>query len=55
MGTRGRVRARLIIDAALGETARRMGGDVVKRWQASGKTGVRVRYFGVVIQAVDQG
>jgi hypothetical protein len=38
-----------ILAAVVSEIAKRMGGEVVKRWQAKGKTGQEVVYMGVVI------
>ncbi len=43
-----------IIDAAIAEVARRMGGEVVTRWQGSGKTGARMRYIGLVIRSSEK-
>ncbi len=43
-----------IIDAAIAEVARRMGGEVVTRWQGSGRTGARVRYIGLVIRSSER-
>ena len=39
-----------IIDSALDAVVFRLGGAVVERWQASGKTGARMAYIGTVIE-----
>lgn len=43
-----------ILAALVTEIARRMGGEIVKRWQAKGRTGQEVVYMGVVIAATLQ-
>ncbi len=39
-----------IIDSAIEAVAQRMNGRVVERHQATGKTGTRMRYIGLVIE-----
>ncbi len=39
-----------IIDSAVESVAARMGGAIVERFQATGKTGARMRYIGVVLE-----
>ncbi len=39
-----------IIDSAIEAVAQRMNGRVVKRHQATGKTGTRMRYIGLVLE-----
>jgi hypothetical protein len=39
-----------MVDRAIGGLARLMHCDVVKRWQADGKTGAAVRYIGLVLR-----
>ena len=41
---------RALLDRALGMAALRMGGRIVKRWQATGKTGAQVNYIGLVLE-----
>lgn len=44
-----------LINRAVKRVADLMGGVVVRRWQAQGKTGSAMRYVGVVIQQQDRG
>jgi hypothetical protein len=43
-----------LINRALRRLVRRMGGRVVKVWMAIGVTGAKVRYIGVVVDALDR-
>jgi hypothetical protein len=39
-----------LLDRALAAAAGRLGGRIVKRWQATGKTGAQVHYIGLVLE-----
>lgn len=39
-----------VIDKAIAGLARRMGCEIVKRWQAEGRTGASMRYIGIVLK-----
>lgn len=39
-----------VIDRAIAGLARRMGCEIVKRWQAEGRTGSAMRYIGLVLR-----
>jgi hypothetical protein len=39
-----------VIDKAIAGLARRMGCEIVKRWQAEGRTGASMRYIGLVMR-----
>ncbi len=43
-----------LTDRAIAGLCRRMGAQVLRRWQARGKTGAGVRYIGLVIEGVDK-
>lgn len=42
--------ADVVIDRAIAGLARRMNCEIVKRWQADGKTGAAVKYIGVLLR-----
>ncbi len=39
-----------IIDSGVEAIAARLGGSILDRWQATGKTGARMRYIGLVLE-----
>ena len=41
-----------VIEQAIGEIARRLGGRITQRWETVGKTGAKIRYIGLILEAV---
>lgn len=44
-----------IIDSGVEAIAARLGGSIVDRWQATGKTGARMRYIGLILEGHKKG
>jgi hypothetical protein len=41
-----------VIEQAMAEIARRLGGRITQRWETVGRTGAKIRYIGLILEAV---